>query len=167
MYGGEQYVRSSAANGCGENLQSDAVQGSIDRWGRDMNVCKKKYRPFDVRQEEVEDGSGRVKVTVTRMYGCAYHSGVRRERIKRGGVREGWHDYGRWSREKAYKRAREWVKGERDGTGGREELDRFVCKDGMCARRKKNPANSIRVKEDAVRDEILSDDEEEGEPKKK
>ncbi|GMH85286.1 hypothetical protein TrVE_jg7796 [Triparma verrucosa] len=156
MYGGDQYIRSAAVakkntgSSKQQNPQSEAIQRCIERWGNDMNLCKKKYKPFEISSEEMENG--RKYVRVQRLYGCAYHSNIRRSLIKKHGLRKGWYDFGSWSREKAYVRAKEYVGRERRGevTGG-EGMERFVCKGGMCALK--------RGGRDDVLEEIESDDE--------
>ncbi|GMI03084.1 hypothetical protein TrLO_g8904 [Triparma laevis f. longispina] len=153
MYGGDQYIKSAAVSRKGgkvENPQSEGIQRSIERWGNDMNLCKKKYKPFEIKSTDRSDGKKYVEVT--RMYGCAYHSPLRRNLIKRHGLRKGWYDFGLWSREKAYVRAKEFVGKERKGgIPNSEGMERFVCKGGMCVMRK--------GERDDVKGEIDSDDE--------
>jgi len=105
-----------------ENPQSLAIQNSIDFWGADLHVCKKKYKPFTVTLETEttttvsgKSSKNRKATTVTklkrvqaeRMFGCEHHHALRKAIIAKHGMRPGWYDFGAWSIEKACVRARD------------------------------------------------------------
>jgi hypothetical protein len=62
------------------------------RWGsgpvgRELishSVCKGKYRPF-----ALDDGR--------QLFGCFRHSKIRKQRIDRAGLREGWASFDQWA----------------------------------------------------------------------
>lgn len=83
-------------------------------------VCKRKYQPFresskkprssggiggssksnsSVHEEDI-DGIGRNEISGggwrEQMYGCHLHHGKRKALIERGGLRQGWEDFGQW-----------------------------------------------------------------------
>lgn len=86
LYGGNLYGRSAAAP---SGLQAVAQAAASAQWGEGVPgreqishaVCKGKYQPW--RNGE-------------RMFGCFRHHAVRKERIKRAGVREGWASFEQW-----------------------------------------------------------------------
>jgi len=113
QYGGSMFIK-SAAN---DTLQGKAIQSINERWATTKNfknwvgtetigipVCKKKYAPFDFKRVVLSDGT--VEVKVVRMYGCALHSSLREDVIKKYGTRKGWEPFGRWSIKKAQNKAR-------------------------------------------------------------
>ena len=85
MYGGNTYGKSAAPQG----LQSCAQAAACRRWGTGAPgreviphpVCKGKYRPW-------RDGE--------RMFGCFRHSEIRKRRIAKAGLREGWESFEQW-----------------------------------------------------------------------
>ena len=50
--------------------------------------------PFNFRT--VTEKNGRIKVKVTRMYGCVLHSHLRENVIRKEGPRNGWEPFGKW-----------------------------------------------------------------------
>jgi len=106
LYGGSMFIRSAAA----DTLQGQAIQKINTRWGADFRrwdgmetigipVCKKKYKPFDIKVVRTENGTP--KITIERLYGCRCHSHLRRKLIERHGERSGWEPFGQWSLRKA------------------------------------------------------------------
>lgn len=88
LYGGNLYGRSAQRR---ESLQALAAAAAAARWG-DGNagrevichaVCKGKYQPFDRAGNQ--------------MYGCFRHSAIRKRRIDRAGMREGWESFDQWA----------------------------------------------------------------------
>ena len=67
-----------------------AAAAATARWGeghlgREViahPVCKGKYRPYDAHGEQ--------------MFGCFRHSKIRKQRIARAGLREGWVSFDQW-----------------------------------------------------------------------
>ena len=109
LYGGSMYIASAANN----TLQGCAIHSINERWGEGpwagretigIPVCKKKYIPFDFQTKKTEDGL--TKISVTRMFGCAYHSQLRKQLIEKNGERNGWEPYGQWSLSKAKSHAK-------------------------------------------------------------
>lgn len=118
----------SAAN---DTLQGRAIHNVNERWGADFRswngretigipVCKKKYAPFDFHTETLENGQ--LKVRITRMYGCALHSKMREQVIRKVGPRKGWEPFGEWSMKKAEVVAKKVV-----DQINRERMDQSQC----------------------------------------
>lgn len=106
------FIRSAAA----DTLQGRAIQNVNKQWGEDFRqwngretigipVCKKKYAPFTMGKK-VDPATGKVVVTVNRMYGCHLHSQCRKKIIEQHGERKGWEPFGQWSLSKARVMAR-------------------------------------------------------------
>ena len=93
LYGGNLYGRPAAAReGTGSaGLQAVAQAEASRRWGsgppgREQiahSVCKGKYQPWS------RDGA-------ERMFGCFRHHAIRKARIERAGLREGWESFEQW-----------------------------------------------------------------------
>lgn len=99
MYTGDVFMKSAAM----DTLHGKAIQSVNDRWkvsDLDHNVCKNKYTPF-VTTKHTDPITGRVSMTVTRTYGCHFHSDLRKKVIEKYGERRGWEPFGQWSLLKA------------------------------------------------------------------
>ena len=89
LYGGNVYGRSAALTQS-PGPQSIAQAAAAARWGEGAAgreviphpVCKGKYQPW-------RDGE--------RMFGCFRHSAIRKERIAKAGLRDGWESFEQWS----------------------------------------------------------------------
>lgn len=116
--------------------QGKAIQSINEKWGEEssgtrrpwngretigIQVCKKKYSPFlfsveteDDDEIDAKNGNGTSSssterkrfVKVVRMFGCPYHSDIRKQKIECHGVRKGWEPFGQWSLRKAQQLAR-------------------------------------------------------------
>ncbi|VEU43434.1 unnamed protein product [Pseudo-nitzschia multistriata] len=116
--------------------QGKAIQSINEKWGEigsngrpwggretiGIQVCKKKYSPFlftiDTLNGDENDANAindnsttsssekRRTVRVVRMFGCPHHSHLRKEKIERNGIRNGWEPFGQWSLQKALLLAR-------------------------------------------------------------
>lgn len=126
LYGGSMFIKSAAS----DTNQGKAIQSINEKWGETgssgrpwggretigIQVCKKKYTPFlftidacddendakNINATTATSGSRKKKlVKVVRMFGCPHHSDLRKEKIERHGVRNGWEPFGQWSLRKA------------------------------------------------------------------
>ena len=88
LYGGNAYGRSAQG---AASLQARASAKACAQWGagragRELiphPVCKGKYQPWRAGQ---------------RMYGCFRHHEIRKRRIARAGLRDGWESFEQWER---------------------------------------------------------------------
>jgi len=99
MYTGDMFIKSAAST----TLHGKAIQQVNERWNlsdHDNNVCKNKYTPF-VTTKHVDPITKRVSLTVTRTYGCHFHSELRKQVISKYGERRGWEPFGQFSKMKA------------------------------------------------------------------
>jgi hypothetical protein len=103
------FIKSAAT----DTNQGKAIQAINEKWGEGrwcgtetigIQVCKKKYAPFNFTIVDEEDG--RKVVKVIRMFGCPHHSDLRKEKIEKYGERKGWEPFGQWSLRKAQELAR-------------------------------------------------------------
>jgi hypothetical protein len=111
MYGGSMFIKSAATDTC----QGRAIQAINEKWGEGrwcgretigIQVCKKKYSPFNFTVETTDGPEGRKVVKVERMFGCPHHHAIRKEKIEKYGERQGWEPFGQWSLRKAQELAR-------------------------------------------------------------
>jgi hypothetical protein len=91
LYGGNMYLRSAQDP---RALQSRATAAALQIWGEgepgreviSHPVCKGKYRPFSSANGE-------------QLFGCFRHSALRKQRIARAGLRDGWASFDQWQPE--------------------------------------------------------------------
>lgn len=132
LYGGSMFIKSAASY----TDQGKAIQSINEKWGEEssgarrpwngretigIQVCKKKYSPFlfsvetqDDDENDAKNGNGTAAssvgrkrfVKVVRMFGCPYHSDIRKQKIECYDVRNGWEPFGQWSIRKAQQLAR-------------------------------------------------------------
>ena len=93
LYGGNAYVAAAQR----ESPQALAQAAACARWGEagggragaapviPFSVCKGKYRPWS------QDGQ-------ERMLGCFRHHAIRKRRVARAGLRDGWESFEQWPR---------------------------------------------------------------------
>lgn len=132
LYGGSMFIPSAAT----DTKQGRAIHAVNERWGSTtssqcrtgsenigIQVCKKKYSPFEFRLRKISTGrscteSGNSKdsnddkwtIEVKRMFGCALHTNIRERRIREhGGERTGWESFGQWSLSKAKSLAKRYL----------------------------------------------------------
>ncbi len=159
LYGGSMFIK-SAAN---DQPQGQAIHKINKRWslsteqdtpweGREtigIPVCKKKYTPFEFKK--IDCPNGRVKIEVIRMYGCACHSHLRENRIRKYGPRKGWEPFGQWSLKKAQALAKQsLLKGiPLDFSSGTTSSDenkmvlRQLCNNGRCTWKMKHKYDDV------------------------
>ena len=91
LYGGNLYGKPAAGRTGDPGLQALAQAAASAQWGsgppgREQiahSVCKGKFQPW------ARDGS-------ERLFGCFRHHAVRKARIAKGGLREGWESFEQW-----------------------------------------------------------------------
>ena len=89
LYGGSMYMCSAQDS---RSLQAQAAAAALAQWGEGEAgreviahpVCKGKYRPWAPNGEQ--------------LFGCFRHSAIRKRRIDRAGLRDGWASFDRWPR---------------------------------------------------------------------
>lgn len=122
------------ASAATDTKQGKAIHAINERWGTTnsnqcrsgtenigIQVCKKKYSPFEFRLRKISSSSAadgskasnrkdKWTVDVRRLYGCALHTKIRKESIKEhGGERTGWESFGQWSLNKAKQLAKRFL----------------------------------------------------------
>mmetsp|Transcript_3574 Transcript_3574/g.6536 ORF Transcript_3574/g.6536 Transcript_3574/m.6536 type:complete len:169 (+) Transcript_3574:327-833(+) len=153
------FIKSAAT----DTNQGRAIQAINEKWGEGprcgretigIQVCKKKYAPFNFTVE-TNDSNGRKVVRVRRMFGCPHHSDLRKEKIERYGERQGWEPFGQWSLRKAQELARrETIKLNGDGITATDEESsaassssdediRTMCHNGKCTWKLKEKYDNV------------------------
>lgn len=119
-----------------------------------MNLFPR-YAPFEFKK--VVNKNGKVRIEVKRMYGCACHSHIRENVIRKAKERKGWEPFGQWSMKKAQSLANRLAdrinrsngdsnssSSDSDEEGNDSNLDDLkLCHNGLCVWRYKHKYDDI------------------------